>query len=113
MKRYIVETLEMTQNFYVVEAESAQDAQDISQYAQDNWHNTLQTVFVDTSALDVDYLKYLQKKKYWNESTTTYDRYRCRYDEDDKIESNSYKVSGVTHAFSYENDFFSTLNKIV
>ena len=60
MKRYIVETLEMTQNFYVVEAESAQDAQDISQYAQDNWHNTLQTVFVDTSALDVDYLKYLQ-----------------------------------------------------
>ena len=35
------------------------------------------------------------------------------YYEDYGIQSNSYKVSGVTHEFSYLNDFFSTLNKIV
>ena len=57
MKRYIVETLEMTQNFYVIEAESEQSARDISQYATDNWHNTLQTTHVSCNELDVDYLK--------------------------------------------------------
>jgi hypothetical protein len=102
MKRYIVETLEMTQNFYVIEAESEQSARDISQYATDNWHE-----------LDVDYLKYLQKKRYWNDITTSYNEVRTNYYEDYGIQSNSYKVSGVTHEFSYLNDFFSTLNKIV
>ena len=113
MKRYIVETLEMTQNFYVIEAESEQSARDISQYATDNWHNTLQTTHVSCNELDVDYLKYLQKKRYWNDITTSYNEVRTNYYEDYGIQSNSYKVSGVTHEFSYENDFFSTLNKIV
>ena len=113
MKRYIVETVEMTQNFYVIEAESEQSARDISQYATDNWHNTLQTTHVSCNELDVDYLKYLQKKRYWNDITTSYNEVRTNYYEDYGIQSNSYKVSGVTHEFSYLNDFFSTLNKIV
>ena len=82
MKRYIVETLEMTQNFYVIEAESEQNARDISQYASDNWHNTLQTTHVSCNELDVDYLKYLQKKRYWNDITTSYNEVRTNYYED-------------------------------
>jgi len=113
MKRYMVETLEITQNFYVIEAESENNAREISQWSQDNWHNTLQTTFVSSHELDEDQLKYLQKKPYWNEMTTSRNEVRGRYYEDYGIQSNSYKVSGVTHAFSYANDYFSTLNKIV
>ena len=61
MKRYIVETLEMTQNFYVIEAESDQSAREISQYASDNWHNTLQTTHVSCNELDEDYLNICKK----------------------------------------------------
>tara|TARA_Y100000592_G_scaffold14828_1_gene21495 strand:- start:310 stop:651 length:342 start_codon:yes stop_codon:yes gene_type:complete len=113
MKRYIVETLEMTQNFYVIEAESEENARDISQYATDNWHNTLQTTHVNCNELDVDYLKYLQKKPYWNDITTSYNEVRTKYYEDYGIQSNSYEMPSVNHDFSYKNDFFSTLNKIV
>ncbi|HBY69548.1 MAG TPA: hypothetical protein DEG69_18450 [Flavobacteriaceae bacterium] len=111
MERYIVETLEITQNFYVVEAESEERAKEISDWSTDNWHNTLNTTYVSCNKLDKNYIKYLQKKPYWNDITTSYDKYRCKYYEDYGIKSNSYKMSSVTHAYSYQNDYFSTINK--
>ena len=111
MKRYIVETLEITQNFCVVEAESELKAREISQYASDNWHNTLQTTHVSCNELDRDYLRYLQKKQYWNDITTSYNEVRTNYYEDHGIQSNSYKLTSVNHDYSYQNDYFSTINK--
>jgi hypothetical protein len=120
MERYIVETLEITQNFYVVEAESEERAKEISDWSSDNWHNTLNTTYVSCNKLDKNYIKYLQKKPYWNDITTSYDKYRCKYYEDHSIQSNSYKLQEINHdysyssiTYSYKNNYFSTLNNEV
>ena len=62
--KYIVETLEITRNFYVIEADSEEEAKEASKTCMDNWHQQLDTTIVDCSELDQDQLKYLIKNSF-------------------------------------------------
>jgi len=72
--KYIVETLEITRNFYVIEADSEEEAKEASKTCMDNWHQQLDTTIVDCSELDQDQLKYLTKKQFWNDIYTKVDK---------------------------------------
>jgi|TARA_B100001094_G_C18077323_1_gene743327 hypothetical protein len=72
--KYIVETLEITRNFYVIEADSEEEAKEASKTCMDNWHQQLDTTIVDCSELDQDQLKYLIKKQFWNDIYTKVDK---------------------------------------
>ena len=72
--KYIVETLEITRNYYVIEADNKKEAEEASKISMDNWHQQLETTIVDCSELDEDQLKYLSKKQFWNDVYTKVDK---------------------------------------
>ena len=72
--KYIVETLEITRNYYVIEADNKKEAEEASIISMDNWNQQLETTIVDCSELDEDQLKYLSKKQFWNDVYTKVDK---------------------------------------
>jgi len=96
--KYIVETLEITRNYYIIESKSKKEAEEASRVSMDNWHQQLETTIVDCSELDEDQLKYLSKKQFWNDVYTKVDEktgvdtiYELRKKKTFKVK-NSYEV---------------------
>ena len=71
--KYVIETLEITRNYYVIEADTEKQAIEASKVGMDNWHEQLPTVLVNCSEMDENQIRYLSKKQFWNDVYTKVD----------------------------------------